>query len=75
MAKTESPNSGFDYPNVVCDKHPGDPLPGWLVCEHAFRNPLLLVSIAEPTKEVMGIIICDTCVERAEELICRGVCC
>lgn len=44
------------YPNVECDRHPGQAKPGYAVCEHRDRK---LREMASPAS--LGVLICDIC--------------
>lgn len=50
------------YPLVHCAGHPGDPLPGYVVCTHALND--LRVKLARPTRATntdMGTVVCVEC--------------
>jgi hypothetical protein len=55
------------YPLIECKDHPGDPLPGYIVCLHAAANPkITLAPIQRATKEEIGVVVCEACGEKPE---------
>lgn len=50
------------YPLVACVDHPGDPLPGYVVCAHLLRPPWPNEAYVErANKENLGVIVCEQC--------------
>lgn len=63
---TTSPNVVVNEPHLVtCASHPGDPMPGWLVCAHAVIDPSLELVASPPTRAKTGYLLCPNCLEGA----------
>lgn len=58
MKKKRNPQ----YPLINCKDHPGDPLPGYVVCVHALNDPnVKLAPIERATKTQLGVVVCANC--------------
>jgi hypothetical protein len=50
------------YPLIRCKDHPGDPLPGYVVCVHAVNDPSVkLAPIERATAKRLGVVVCVDC--------------
>ena len=55
------------YPLILCKDHPGDPLPGYVVCEHLLRPPWPDAAYIERAdKQDLGVAVCAECLARGE---------
>ena len=53
----------IDYPNVLCDRHPKQIEPGYMVCNHIqSSNDIRYVERA--TKSILGVVACEECHRR-----------
>ena len=52
-----------DYPNIVCELHPGVVAPGYVICYHVL-NGSPTAEIERATLERMGSIQCAWCAEQ-----------
>jgi orotate phosphoribosyltransferase len=59
------------YPLVQCVDHPGDPLPGYLICDHLRRDAKLEHVFIPATNKDIGTAVCMACdaalVQRKED--------
>lgn len=55
------------YPLVQC-AHAGDPLPGYVVCVHAIKDPSSDLLIDRATRTKIGAITCRTCAHYEERI-------
>lgn len=55
---------GIDYPNIICEEHPGQIEPGYMICKHIEKKEDIAY-LEKATQKSLGVLCCLQCSHRS----------